>query len=430
MQPLHFSFLFVAFLMASLLVRLWLAGRQIRHVARHSQQVPAPFASRISLPAHQRAAAYTIARVQLGIVDQFVGAVVLLALTLLGGLQHIDEFWMRWLPTHPLLQQLATMASTLLLISVAELPLDWWRHFRLEARFGFNRMTLGLFVADHLKGLLLGAVLGLPLLAGMIWVMQSTGSAWWLWAWAFWIGFSTLMLLIFPAFIAPLFNRFEPLPDGPVKERILALLARCHFSAGGLFVMDGSRRSAHGNAYFTGFGQSRRIVFFDTLLARLDTDEVEAVLAHELGHFKKRHIIRRMVLQAVLSLACFALLGWLSGQFWFYQGLGIAISPLQTQAPAGVALLLFFLALPVFTLPLRPLMAWLSRRDEFEADAFAVDHASGTALVSALTKIYEDNAATLTPDPLHSAFYDSHPPATLRIAHIEARLAQTQPGAA
>ena len=430
MQPLHFSFLFVGFLLLSLVLRLWLASRQVRHVSRHRNAVPEPFASRISLPAHQRAAAYTIARVQLCIVDQCVGAVVLLALTLLGGLQHIDEFWMRWLPTHPLLQQLATMASTLLLISVAELPLDWWRHFRLEARFGFNRMTLGLFVADHLKGLLLGAVLGLPLLAGMIWVMQSTGSAWWLWAWAFWIGFSTLMLLIFPAFIAPLFNRFEPLPDGPVKERILALLARCHFSAGGLFVMDGSRRSAHGNAYFTGFGQSRRIVFFDTLLARLDTDEVEAVLAHELGHFKKRHIIRRMVLQAVLSLACFALLGWLSGQFWFYQGLGIAISPLQTQAPAGVALLLFFLALPVFTLPLRPLMAWLSRRDEFEADAFAVDHASGTALVSALTKIYEDNAATLTPDPLHSAFYDSHPPATLRIAHIEARLAQTQPGAA
>ena len=430
MQPLHFSFLFVAFLMASLLLRLWLASRQIRHVVRHSQQVPAPFASRISQPAHQRAATYTVARVRLAMLELGINAVLLLILTLLGGLQHIDEFWMRWLPTHPLLQQLATMASTLLLISVAELPLDWWRHFRLEARFGFNRMTLGLFVADHLKGLLLGAVLGLPLLAGMIWVMQSTGSAWWLWAWAFWIGFSTLMLLIFPAFIAPLFNRFEPLPDGPVKERILALLARCHFSAGGLFVMDGSRRSAHGNAYFTGFGQSRRIVFFDTLLARLEVDEVEAVLAHELGHFKKRHIIRRMVLQAVLSLACFALLGWLSGQFWFYQGLGIAISPLQTQAPAGVALLLFFLALPVFTLPLRPLMAWLSRRDEFEADAFAVDHASGTALVSALTKIYEDNAATLTPDPLHSAFYDSHPPATLRIAHIEARLAQTQPGAA
>ena len=271
-------------------------------------------------------------------------------------------------------------------------------------------------------------MLGLPLLAGMIWVMQSTGSAWWLWAWAFWIGFSTLMLLIFPAFIAPLFNRFEPLPDGPVKERILALLARCHFSAGGLFVMDGSRRSAHGNAYFTGFGQSRRIVFFDTLLARLDTDEVEAVLAHELGHFKKRHIIGAWCCRpcsAWPALPCWAGCRDSSGSI----RAGHRHQPAADTGPAGVACC-SFPGLPVFTLPLRPLMAWLSRRDEFEADAFAVDHASGTALVSALTKIYEDNAATLTPDPLHSAFYDSHPPATLRIAHIEARLAQTQPGAA
>lgn len=419
MQPLHFSFLFVGFLLTSLLIRLWLASRQIRHVAQHSHQVPAAFEGRISLPAHQRAASYTIARVRLGMLDLWLGAAVLLVITLMGGLQLIDEFWMRWLPTHPVLQQLATVASTLLIISVAELPLDWWRHFRLETRFGFNRMTPGLFVADHLKGLLLGAVLGLPLLAGLIAMMRYTGAAWWIWAWTFWTGFSLLMLLIFPAFIAPLFNRFDPLPDGPLKDRILALLERCQFSAQGLFVMDGSRRSAHGNAYFTGFGKARRIVFFDTLLARLEPQEVEAVLAHELGHFRKKHILRRMWLQAALSLACFALLGWLSGQVWFYQGLGIAISPLQSQAPAGVALLLFFLALPVFALPLRPLMAWLSRRDEFEADAFAAGHADGRALVSALTKIYEDNAATLTPDPLHSAFHDSHPPAIQRIGRIE-----------
>lgn len=419
MQPLHFSFLFVGFLLTSLLVRLWLASRQIRHVAGHSHQVPSAFEGRISPPAHQRAAAYTIARVRLGMLDLWVGAAMLLVITLMGGLQAIDGFWMRWLPTHPVLQQLATVASTLLLISVAELPLDWWRHFRLETRFGFNRMTPGLFVADHLKGLLLGAILGLPLLAGLIAMMRYTGPAWWIWAWAFWTGFSLLMLLIFPAFIAPLFNRFDPLPDGPLKDRILALLERCRFSAQGLFVMDGSRRSAHGNAYFTGFGKARRIVFFDTLLARLEPDEIEAVLAHELGHFRKKHILRRMWLQAILSFACFALLGWLSGQIWFYQGLGIGIGPLQTQAPAGVALLLFFLALPVFALPLRPLMAWLSRRDEFEADAFAVEHADGRALVSALTKIYEDNAATLTPDPLHSAFHDSHPPATQRIGRIE-----------
>ena len=238
-----------------------------------------------------------------------------------------------------------------------------------------------------------------------------------------------VVLLLFPTVIAPLFNRFEPLADGPVKERILALLARCQFSAGGLFVMDGSRRSAHGNAYFTGFGKSRRIVFFDTLLARLEVDEVEAVLAHELGHFKKKHILKRLVLQGVFSLVAFALLGWLSSQIWFYQGLGIAIGPFQAQAPAGVALLLFFLALPVFLLPLRPLMAWMSRRDEFEADAFAVEHSNGQALVSALTKIYEDNASTLTPDPLHSAFYDSHPPAPLRIGRIRQRLAETAPAA-
>ena len=429
MQPLHFSFLFVGFLLLSLILRLWLASRQIRHVSRHRDAVPEPFASRISLPAHQRAAAYTIARVQLGIVDQCVGAVVLLALTLLGGLQFIHETWMRWLPDQPLLQQLLVMGTTLLLISLAELPVDWWRHFRLETRFGFNRMTPALFVADHLKALLVGALLGLPLLAALIALMQHTGQRWWLWAWAFWIGFNVVVLLLFPTVIAPLFNRFEPLADGPVKERILALLARCQFSAGGLFVMDGSRRSAHGNAYFTGFGKSRRIVFFDTLLARLEVDEVEAVLAHELGHFKKKHILKRLVLQGVFSLVAFALLGWLSSQIWFYQGLGIAIGPFQAQAPAGVALLLFFLALPVFLLPLRPLMAWMSRRDEFEADAFAVEHSNGQALVSALTKIYEDNASTLTPDPLHSAFYDSHPPAPLRIGRIRQRLAEAAPAA-
>jgi len=267
------------------------------------------------------------------------------------------------------------------------------------------------------------------LLAALIALMQHTGQRWWLWAWAFWIGFNVVVLLLFPTVIAPLFNRFEPMADGPLKERILALLARCQFSAGGLFVMDGSRRSAHGNAYFTGFGKSRRIVFFDTLLARLEVDEVEAVLAHELGHFKKKHILKRLILQGVFSLVAFALLGWLSSQIWFYQGLGIAISPLQAQAPAGVALLLFFLALPVFLLPLRPLMAWMSRRDEFEADAFAVEHSNGQALVSALTKIYEDNASTLTPDPLHSAFYDSHPPAPLRIGRIRQLLDKAAPAA-
>ncbi len=417
-----FSLLFAAFLLASMGIRLWLAHRQIRHVASHREQVPEPFARRISLHAHQRAAAYTIARCQLGVLEQGVGAAVLLALTLLGGLQAIASAWQSALPDSPLLQQVAIVATTLLLISLAELPLDLWRTFRLESRFGFNRMTLRLFIADRIKGLLIAAVLGLPLLAALIGLMQAAGSSWWLWAWLLWIGFSTTVLLLYPTVIAPLFNRFQPMDEGPTRSRIEALLARCGFASKGLFVMDGSRRSAHGNAYFTGLGQAKRIVFFDTLLSRLDTDEIEAVLAHELGHFKKKHILKRLLMQMGLSLAGFALLGWLSTQLWFYQGLGVRIDPLQ-PAPAGVALLLFMLAMPVFSFVLRPLTAWLSRRDEFEADAFAVAHSDGAALVSALSKLYEDNASTLTPDPLHSAFYDSHPPASIRIAQIEARLA-------
>lgn len=425
MQPLYFSLLFVGCLLGSLILRLWLANRQVRHVQQHRHAVPAAFAACVSLPAHQRAAAYTVARVNLGVLDLCLNTVVLVCLTLLGGLQQIDSLWLRLLPEHPWAQQILFMGSTLLLISLLELPIDLWRHFRLEARFGFNRMTPALFLSDLLKSLLVGVLLGLPLLAALIGLMQWSGQHWWLWAWAFWTGFNLLMLLLFPAVIAPLFNRFEPLTDGQLKTRMLALLKRCQFNAAGLFVMDGSRRSAHGNAYFTGFGKSRRIVFFDTLLARLEIDEIEAILAHELGHFKKRHILRRLILQCLLSLVCFALLGWLSTQFWFYQGLGVAISPLQQHVPAGVPLMLFFLALPVFALPLRPIMAWMSRRDEFEADAFAAEHSDGHALISALTKLYEDNASTLTPDPLHSAFYDSHPPAPLRIGRIRQHLQAT-----
>lgn len=418
---MHFSLLFVGFLLASMILRLWLASRQIRHVSHHRQQVPAPFARRIGLHAHQRAATYTIARVQLGMVEQLVSAVLLVALTLLGGLQAISSLWQQWLPASPLLQQMGIVASTLLLLSLAELPLELWRHFRLESRFGFNRMNLALFFTDRLKALVIGALLGLPLLAAILALMQHAGH-WWLWAWLLWLGFSTGVALLYPALIAPWFNRFQPLPEGPVRRRVEALLARCRFRAGGLFMIDGSRRSAHGNAYFAGAGKARRIVFYDTLLERLDADEIEAVLAHELGHFKRRHILKRLGLQAVLSLFGFALLGWLATQPWFYQGLGVRPDLSQATPPAGVALLLFMLVMPVFSFMLRPLMAWLSRRDEFEADAFAVAHSNGSALISALTKLYEDNASTLTPDPLHAAFHDTHPPALVRIAHIQSQL--------
>lgn len=428
MTPETFSALFATFLLLSVSARLWLASRQIRHVQRHQHQLPAAFARRIGLTAHQRAAAYTIARSQLGMFELCLGAMVLLLLTLFGGLQAILSAWQGWLPDSPLLAQTAIVISATLLISLTELPLELWRTFRLENRFGFNRMSLGLFITDRLKGLVVAALLGLPLLAGMIWLMQRSGGLWWFWTWLLWLGFSTAVLLLYPAVIAPWFNRFEPMPDGVVRQRIEALLARCGFASSGLFVMDGSRRSAHGNAYFTGLGKARRIVFFDTLLERLDTAEIEAVLAHELGHFKKQHIRKRLLMQMAFSFVAFALLGWLSQQSWFYQGLGIQ-ADFAATLPAGVALLLFFLVMPVFSFGLRPLMAWLSRRDEFEADAFAVAHSDGRALVSALAKLYEDNASTLTPDPLHSAFYDSHPPAAIRIARIEQAL-PAQPGAA
>ena len=411
------SVAFVVFLTASFIVRLWLASRQMRHVARHRDSVPAQFAHRISLQAHQRAADYTIAKVRLGILDSLISVTILLGLTLLGGLQWLAVLWAQWLGDSPLLQQLAIVISVVLLTSLVEVPVDLYRQFRLETKFGFNRMTLRLFLADLLKSTLIGAAIGIPLLAAVLWLMQRSGDYWWVWAWVLWTAFNLLILLIYPTVIAPLFNKFKPLEAGAVRSRVEGLLQRCGFASNGLFVMDGSKRSAHGNAYFTGFGKGKRIVFFDTLLSRLDVDEIEAVLAHELGHFKKRHIIKRLALSFVASLAGLALLGYLSGQPWFYQGLGVTIDPLA-PAPAGIALLLFFLALPAFTFVLRPLATYLSRKDEFEADAYAASLSDPHRLTSALVKLYEDNAATLTPDPVHSAFYDSHPPASIRIDRL------------
>jgi STE24 endopeptidase len=409
---------FALALLASVAVRLWLASRQARHVVRHRDAVPAQFAERIPLAAHRRAADYTVARVRLGVLETVVGAAVLTGFTVLGGIDAIAGTLRALWPDAPFARQVALVGAVVAIAAAIDLPLSWYRQFGLEKRFGFNRMTPALFVSDLAKGVALSIALGAPLLVAVLWLMERAGPSWWLWAWAVWVAFNLAVLVLYPTVIAPMFNRFAPLEPGPVRERVERLLARCGFAARGLFVMDGSRRSAHGNAYFTGFGRAKRIVFFDTLLARLDADEIEAVLAHELGHFSHRHILKRIAATFAISLAGLWLLGWLSRQPWFYHGLGVAPEP--GDLLGGFALLLFFLALPVFTFVLQPLGSWLSRRHEFQADAFAARHSSAADLSRALVKLYEDNAATLTPDPVHSAFYDSHPPAAIRLARLAA----------
>ncbi|VFR85264.1 macromolecule metabolism; macromolecule degradation; degradation of proteins, peptides, glycopeptides [plant metagenome] len=413
-----FSLFFVAMLALDVMLKLWLATRQTRHVASHRARVPDEFASRIGLHSHQRAADYTVARARLGMIERVFDAAVLVGLTLLGGLQALDQLAAHWVSAD-LPRQLLLITLVALLLGALGLPFTLYRQFRLEARFGFNRMTPGLFLSDLLKGTLVSALLGLPLAAVVLWLMASAGNLWWLWAWAVWAAFNLLILLIFPTVIAPLFNKFTPLADPELADRINRLAQRCGFSISGLFVMDGSRRSAHGNAYFTGFGKSRRIVFFDTLLSKLNGDEIEAVLAHELGHFKHRHIVKRIVISLGGALAVFALLGWLGQQVWFYTGLGVL--PQLGARNDAMALILFFLVLPVFTFPFTPLGSWFSRKDEFHADRYAAEQSRADHLVSALVKLYDDNAATLTPDPVHSAFYDSHPPAAIRIRHLAAQ---------
>lgn len=415
-----FTVLFVFFLLLMVGLKFWLASRQIRHVARHARAVPSQFASRVSLEAHRKAAAYTIARQRLAMLDAAVGVALVVALTLLGGVQAIAAVLTDWLGSG-LPAQVAIVAAVALLLAAVDLPFEWYRQFHVEERFGFNRMTPTLFLVDMLKSALVAAALGLPLLTLVLWLMNAAGSYWWLYAWAVWVGFNALVLVLYPTVIAPLFNKFEPLADGDLAARIGALLARTGFSSRGVFVMDGSRRSAHGNAYFTGLGRAKRIVFFDTLLQRLQPSEIEAVLAHELGHFKRRHIAKRLAFSFFSSLVFLALLGWLAGTSWFYQGLGV--TPALDGTHNGVALVLFMLVVPVFTFVLAPIASRVSRKHEFEADAFAVAHTSGDDLASALVKLYEDNAATLTPDPVHSAFYDSHPPAAVRIARLQAAAA-------
>ena len=420
------SLVFSAALLANVALKYWLASRQMRAVARHRGAVPAEFAGVIGLPAHQRAADYTIAKLRLGMLELALASVVLLLWTLLGGLDWLNGALMNLVGPRPLLQPLALLVAFAVINALIDLPLALYQTFVIEQRFGFNKMTLRLWLADLLKSTLIGLVLGVPLATGVLWLMQATGAWWWLWTWGAWMVFSLLMLVIYPTVIAPLFNQFQPLQDESLKERVTKLMARCGFAAKGLFVMDGSRRSAHANAYFTGFGAAKRVVFFDTLLNQLTPPEVEAVLAHELGHFKHKHILQRIAGLFAFSLLGLALLGWLAQQPWFYTGLGV--TPNLPPAMGGsvpnhaLALLLFMLAVPLFTFFLSPLMAQLSRKHEFEADAYAAAQASAQDLGNALVKLYKDNASTLTPDPLYVRFYYSHPPASERIARMGAQV--------
>jgi STE24 endopeptidase len=419
MNPLLLSALFAAAVVVGFVVKTWLAWRQMRHVAAHRSQVPPAFAGTVSLEAHQKAADYTLARGRFGLVTLAVGTAVLLGWTLLGGLDALntavrDAVQPRW---GDMAYQLALLAAVAVIGSAIDFPLDAWSTFRLEQRFGFNRTTWRLYLVDAAKGAAIGAALGLPIAALVLWIMGAAGAWWWLWAWGAWVAFQLLMLVLYPTVIAPLFNKFSPLPDASLAERVGALMARCGFRAKGLFVMDGSKRSAHSNAYFTGLGAAKRVVFFDTLLSRLTPGEVEAVLAHELGHFKLKHVPQRMVGIFVASLAALALLGWLAQQQWFYVGLGV--SPNLAAPNDALALLLLMFALPPFGFLLTPLASAWSRRHEFEADAYACANASGRDLAQALVKLHEDNAGTLTPDPLYARFYYSHPPAAERLAALK-----------
>ena len=406
-----FSWIFLLALGASLALKLWLARRQLHNVAANRARVPDAFADSIQLEAHQKAADYTITNTLQGQLELVYNSLLLVGWTLGGGLQWLDSSWQQFgwggIPTG-----VAMLVSAFMIMALLELPFSVYHTFVIEERFGFNKTTLTTFIGDMAKQTLLMLILGVPLAWAALWLMQESGSLWWLYLWLLWAGFSLLMLWAYPALIAPLFNKFTLLDDENLQQRIQSLLDRCGFKSQGIYVMDGSRRSGHGNAYFTGMGQNKRIVFFDTLLKTLEADEIEAVLAHELGHFKRKHVQKRIMTMMLMSLAGLALLGWLIEQSWFYQGLGV-------QQPSNhLALLLFLMVSPLFTLFLQPLFSWFSRKHEFEADDYAATQASAADLIRALVKMYKENASTLTPDPLYSAFYDSHPPAPVRVAHL------------
>ena len=421
-----FTIIFVIALILTTYLRIWLSSRHVRHIQSHRDRVPDEFLTQIDLASHQKAADYTCSKTRLSYINTLIEALLLLCLTLGGGLNALSTLWSEWLgistsidgrsTDYPITHGVALIISTVMMMSLVEIPLSYYRTFVIEQRFGFNKMTPGMFFADLVKQTTLGVLIGTPLLLGILWLMKEMGDHWWLYAWLAWMGFNLLILAVYPTWIAPLFNKFTPLTDDALKSRIEQLMHKCGFESSGLFVMDGSRRSNHGNAYFTGFGRTKRIVFFDTLLSRLDPPEIEAVLAHELGHFKRRHVIKRIILSFIMSLIFLWGLGQLMQQEWFYRGLGVDVQFIPSTA---MALLLFFLAMPVFTLLLQPLSSLYSRRHEFEADEYAADKSSAHDLIRALVKLYQDNASTLTPDPLHSAFYDSHPPASLRIAHLQ-----------
>ena len=415
---LIFTIVFAAVLVLGILTRFYLASRQTRHVIRHRGSVPSAFASTISLESHQKAADYTVTKARFGMLEMAFSAALLLGWTLLGGIDTLNQHLLNsGLSKYgSLIPQLALLALFGLISSVLDLPFTLYSTFIIEERFGFNKITFKLWLADLVKSTLLGVAVGLPIVALILWLMGSAGSLWWLWAWATWMGFNLLALVLYPTVIAPLFNKFKPLDDEVLKTRVTALMQRCGFAAKGLFVMDGSKRSAHANAYFTGFGAAKRVVFYDTLLKQLNPGEVDAVLAHELGHFKHKHIIKRVLMMFAMSLVGFALLGWLSSQAWFYAGLGVR--PSLTGANDALALLLFMLVVPLFSFFISPVFAQFSRKHEFEADAYAITQADGKDLKSALLKLYQDNASTLTPDPVYVKFYYSHPPASERLGRM------------
>jgi STE24 endopeptidase len=413
-MPSILTYTFVCLLILTTVIRIWLGRRHIAYVQHHRNAVPVAFNDNIALDAHQKAADYAAEKTKLAMTESIAQMLLLLILTLGGGLQFIDDIWRYALPAQEIMRGAFVICSVLLLSSLIDVPYDYYRTFVVDAKFGFNKMTVSMFYSDLIKHSLVGVVLGAPILFAALWLMQSAGEFWWLYLWLVWALFNLLMLAVYPTFIAPLFNKFSPLKDEALKLRIENLLTKCGFKSQGLFVMDGSSRSSHGNAYFTGFGASKRVVFFDTLLERLNADEIEAVLAHELGHFKHQHVTKRIAMMFVVSFLGLALLGWLINQPGFYYGLGV------THISTYMALMLFLLVSPVFLFLLRPLMASYSRKNEFEADSYAAEHASANDLVKALVKLYRDNASTLTPDPLHSAFYDSHPPASIRISKLAA----------
>ena len=409
-----FTLIFVGLLITTTAVRLWLGSRHIAHVQAHRGSVPSPFEGNISLESHQKAADYSAAKTTLVLIEAVAQALLLAVLTIGGGLQWIDTAWFNTLPDYPVMRGALVICSAMLVSSMIDLPFEYYKTFTIDERFGFNKMTKSLFFNDLIKHSVVGLALGLPILFAALWLMQGAGQYWWFYLWVVWSIFNLIMLAVYPTFIAPLFNKFTPLKDENLKSRIEALLVKCGFKSQGLFVMDGSARSSHGNAYFTGFGSSKRVVFFDTLLSRLNGQEIEAVLAHELGHFKHHHVIKRIAMMFFVSFLGLALLGWLVNEPWFYNGLGV------TEMSNHMALLLFLLVSPVFLFLLRPVMASYSRKNEFEADDYAAKNSNANDLVGALVKLYRDNASTLTPDPLHSAFYDSHPPASARISKLSA----------